>query len=159
YYDRLRSDHGHLWSQVTMGFEALTDTNSLRLNAYFPQSGKKLVSSVPDDQILVSETELLYEEANLLVHEQAIRGLDIEVGQRLLSKPYETWGYIGGYTFTGTDVPETTGVRARLESTLELSWDRVPGSNLSLSLEAQNDQRSGLQRSVGLELRFPFGIG
>ncbi|MFN4312133.1 MAG: inverse autotransporter beta domain-containing protein [Ferrovibrio sp.] len=157
YFDRRKSELENYFSQVTLGFEALSLDWDLRANAYLPQ-GRRSHQVDALNTAEVSGTNVIFRGGE----ERSLSGFDAEIGWRLPFFDSEAAQqlrlYAGGYRFTGDDdaVPDVQGPRLRAE----MVFDAVPGlwdgARLSLGAEWQHDDPRGSQGFLSARLRIPL---
>ena len=156
--DRRETASGNLWNQVTAGVEMLGRDTQFRLNAYVPQTGKQLAGVQVDDAIVISGTQLIYEDAYLETYETAMSGIDVGVTRRLRGWGDDSRLSVRGFHFQAPDAPSVTGANLRFESRFNDVWN-VPGSQLILGVEGQTDTIRGAQGAVTLGFSLPIGKG
>lgn len=159
FLDRGISSTGHSWDRLTLGYELISPSFDLHMNGYFADRAGKLIKTEHADAILVSGTDLLFEEADLNTYESALTGFDIELGRQVLASGSPTRAFVGAYAYHANTQPHIVGVRMGIEAQAELQWQTFPGATLTAKLEGQHDATRGTQGHVGFELRFPFGSG
>jgi hypothetical protein len=157
YFDRRKSELDNYFSQVTLGFEALSLDWDLRANAYLPQ-GRRSHQVDALNTAEVSGTSVIFRGGE----ERSLSGFDAEIGWRLPFFDSEAAQqlrlYAGGYRFTGDSdaVPDVQGPRLRAE----MVFDAVPGlwdgARLALGAEWQHDDPRGSQGFLSARLRIPL---
>lgn len=153
FYDRRRTEADHTINQLTLGAEALTLDHDLRVNAYFPERKKHLVSSV--NTASLTGTQLFIE--NTQTFEKGAPGADIEYGYRLPISAYDIRAYVGGYYFDLDDDEDMLGARARLRLETDTYHVGEQSVKARFSGEVMHDNVRGDTRFLGAELVIPLG--
>jgi hypothetical protein len=157
FYDNLRSAHENYFQQGTIGMEALTKEWDFRVNAYFPETKKEVLSSTSTGTIDISGSTITTSTTTSETLEQALPGFDAEVGYRLPGSQ-DIRVYAGGFYFDRSGAPTISGPRARTEWRLE-DFLGFKGTRLTVSGEYSHDQVRNDQVYAGLAVRIPFGPG
>lgn len=153
FLDRRRSSTDHLYTQLTLGTEFLTENWDFRVNAYAPLSQEKTLSETTLPTALsLSGTGIIASGGTSTSKEKPLFGADFEVGTKLsfLNKTIfeDTRAYAGAYHFDASDVDSMNGTRFRIE-TAPLEW-------LRFGAEIQNDTIRGETSFVEARVRFPL---
>ena len=145
FYDYRKSSSNNDHHQIGCGFEALSKWLDMRINTYFPITGKRKTDSV----FSFSETSLLRRDS----YEEPLRGLDFEVGVLVpyLSDYMETRLYGGGYCYESRIGSNVTGKKLKIEAR--------PVQLLTLEFEVKDDTLNGTDYFVGGYFTLPFEIG
>lgn len=153
-FDTRESDSGRRYNQATLGVEAISADWDLRANGYLPLTGKKLISATSGGPVGAA----YFSGFNLIqpyvqgtqIYEEALAGMDVEVGRLLPFIPYgETRLYLGSYYFDGDSVASTgMGLRGRLEFR--------PRKNLIFGVSTQHDDLFGAETAVTLKYSFGY---
>lgn len=151
--DQRETDNHNRIRQLTIGAEAMTENNDLRLNAYLPEGGKKLVSS--DASSFQVGTQVFIEGADTF--EQGAPGFDIEAGQKIPLSGLDLRLYVAGYHFKQTNSDDMNGARIRLRAETEdiNIFDR--DIKFQFNAEAQNDNIRNDSYLFGAKVIIPFG--
>ncbi len=126
---------GTLFRQAGFGFETLGKRWDSRLNTYFPVSNDQalLQQRFLQSSIRFSGNQILYDQ--ILTFGTQMRGLDHEVGIPLpgrMAENHDLRLFAGWYHFHGTNVPNTTGWKGRLQGEVT--------PNLAMAVEVTNDK-------------------
>jgi hypothetical protein len=134
------------YNQVSFGFESLGRNFDYRANVYVPIADE--VTTVSDTFDCLNPRLLgnLIFLTRRLEREAAMRGVDGEFGVPI-STTLRTKAFFGAYFFDGREIPQTYGVRARVESQAT--------ENLFLQLTFQTDRVFGENVWGGLTWSFP----
>ena len=143
-FDTKNTERDEQHHQATFGLEALSRQWDVNFNYYLPISGTETVATGTRGGTFVG-TRLF---ANGVV-EEALEGLDFEVGALLPFVPYgETRLFLGAYYFDGDVAPSTGfGKKVRLEFR--------PRKNITLNLVGTDDNLFDDEFSV--QIKYSFG--
>lgn len=154
WFDRRHTARGSKFNQITAGAEWLGEQYDVRVNAYVPlNDSKNYTQANPNggagagfvgNQILVNTDQT--------VREEALPGLDLEIGTRLNfldGVTDATRVYAGGYHFQGNKTDNVTGYRTRISSDVT--------QDIQLGARFQHDAVRGSQTYLEATVRFPFG--
>jgi len=158
FYDRRHTELGNKVNQITLGFEAMSETWDYRVNAYCPENA---VKEVEKSREVVTETREKYFRGHTEVHvvdkslritktrEVSLKGLDLEIGRSTPGfKPLRLYGAY--YHFQGrAGAPSISGFRAR--ANLELN------KYVSFQFEGSHDKVRKTAGFVGISFRVPLG--
>jgi hypothetical protein len=136
------SSRNNTYSQVSWGAEALGPVFDARVNFYYPLTDEKRVRPWPTGGFF--QGNRLFTST---VMEEALRGLDAEVGVLLPVAFAETRLYIGGHHFAGDVAPDTNGARVRLELR--------PMQSLVLGLSYEYDEE--FKNEAFFQIKYEFG--
>jgi hypothetical protein len=149
--DRRHTDLGSTFHQATLGLEALGRDLDFRANGYVPLSDDKIYGATGE---AVGTPYLLnsgvFYDTNGFRREVPLGGLDLELGARvpLFTDHVDSIrAYAGAYHFSGEDVEDVTGFRARI------SADVTPW--LALGARFQKDGERGSQGFLEATFRLP----
>jgi hypothetical protein len=139
--DRRHTDLGSTFHQATLGVEALGRDLDARINGYIPLSDDKIYGATGE----AAGTPYLlgsgvFYDTNGFRREVPLGGLDLELGVRVpafTDRVDSIRAYAGAYHFSGDDVEDVTGVRARITA------DVTPW--LALGARFQKDGERGSQ--------------
>lgn len=134
YYD-YDNTSGSLFRQVGFGAETYGNNWDSRLNTYFPVSRERaeLGLRFVQESIRFSGNQILYDQIRTFGTQ--MKGIDHEVGVPLpgrFAEGHDVRLYAGWYHFNGTNVPNTTGWKGRLQGEVT--------PNLAMALEVTNDK-------------------
>ena len=136
-FDVKNSERDVWHEQATFGLEALSRGWDVNFNYYLPISGPETVATGTLGGTFIGTTLF----ANGVV-EEALEGVDFEVGALLPFVPvYETRLYLGAYYFDG-DVAASTGVGKKVR--LEFR----PRKNMTLGIQVRDDNLFGTDLSL-----------
>jgi hypothetical protein len=136
------SRRNNIYSQVSWGAEALGPVWDARLNFYYPLTDEKRVRPWPTGGFF--QGNRLFTST---VMEEALRGLDAEVGLLLPVDFAETRFYIGGHHFDGDVAPDTSGAKVRVELR--------PLQSLVLGLSYEYDEE--FENEAFFQIKYEFG--
>jgi len=153
FFDKLDSPDGYLYSQGTLGVEALSINNDARVNVYIPQSTVHGVHGGGQVEIVGNQIGI----ASSM--ERALPGEDFELGQKLPFNFADVRVYGGGYRYTADNFGIVAGPRGRLELTLNDQYiPQIPwGAEITVGGEIEHDDTRGTQSFALLKLKIPFG--
>jgi hypothetical protein len=161
FFDYRRSQYNNHFKQITLGAEAMTESLTLRANAYLPV-GKTRQTLASHDSVAVGSGAITVREGQ----ERAMRGFDAEAGALLKGLQLtadgkdQFWIYGGGYAFWEDRTETVWGPRVRAEYRIDDVL--FEGSRVSLLAEYQYDEPRGNQGFFGARLRLPlqrvFGV-
>ncbi|HEY4135234.1 MAG TPA: inverse autotransporter beta domain-containing protein [Alphaproteobacteria bacterium] len=163
YFDRRSTENDSIFSQATLGLEALSTDWDVRVNGYLPLGDdSRTLASTPgiSTASLSGAIVQVVTTQGSFVEERALGGFDAEVGWRLplfdAEADRQLRFYVGGYRFTADGLDDVTGPRARLDFTMQTVPFLWEGSRLTLGAEIQHDDPRGTQAFAGLRLRIPL---
>jgi hypothetical protein len=136
------SRRDNIYSQVSWGAEALGPVWDARLNFYYPLTDEKRVRPWPTGGFF--QGNRLFTST---VMEEALRGVDVEVGALLPIDFAETRLYVGGHHFAGDIAPDANGAKVRLEVR--------PVQSIILGLSYEYDDE--FDDEVFFQLQYEFG--
>ena len=155
FFDYRRSEYNNHFTQVTIGGELMTESLTLRANAYLP-FGKTTQSLSAFDAANVGSDRITVREGQ----ERAMTGFDAEAGALLKGLSLlpdgkdQFWVHAGGYAFFDDEADTIWGPRVRAEYRIDDVL--VEGTRLSLHAEYQYDDPRGNQGFFGARLRLPL---
>ena len=140
------------YHQFGFGWELLSEKWEMRSNAYLPSGSARTVTS--SEQVVVGAGMPYFREnfisidtaGELQTFEQALKGLDFEVGKRL-SGASGNWlvrGYAGAYYYDNPDLGDYVGVSLRLNANYR--------DTVETNVTIQNDGFFGAQAGLGVSL-------
>lgn len=139
-FDRIRTDHGNYFNQVTVGGEYWLNKWFLGANVYIPFGSKQ---------------RLLAESNSYRIYEKGIGGADAEVGYNFIDN---LTLYLGGFYFDTSEngYTSTRGVNGRLEYIFyPASQKRILGifDDAKLRFSARKANNKGVEGFIELKLR------
>ncbi len=148
--------------QLSGGFEALSKNVDVRLNWYGPVTGARPGSA--DFAELTLDGHQIYLTGG---EEVGLMGIDGEIGFRVPSEylridpnKFELRAYAGAYHFDSHLAEDNvTGVKGRLELSVNDVIAALPGSRLTVDYEVSHDDVRDTRHDVGLRMRFPLSGG
>jgi hypothetical protein len=153
FFDRMRSDSEHMYSQGTFGIEALTENNDFRANVYIPESTENGAPGAA--KLIISGVNSISVQGGF---ERALPGADFEIGQKIGLGLGDLRVYGGGYSFSASGYESVTGPRGRME--LKLSEADIPdmpfGATVTVGAEIQLDDVRGTESFGLLKLTIPL---
>lgn len=149
--DRRHTESGATFHQATVGLEALGRDLDARANAYLPLSDGKTYGSTGTAHggPYLASSGVFFDTAGFL-REVPLGGFDLELGLRVpafTARVDSIRVYGGGYHFSGEDVEDVTGFRARI------SADVTPW--FALGARFQKDAERGSQGFLEATFRLP----
>jgi nitrous oxidase accessory protein NosD len=158
YYDYFESERENTFHQLGFGIEALSQDLELRANVYAPVGGNRARED-SESEIAVEDGRLVFRQG----YEQALAGVDAEVGYRLpifrADDPAQLRVYGGAYYYDGAGIDALPGVSARAEFTVTSLPGVTAGSSLTLGAEVSYDRETELAGAIVARLRVPLGGG
>lgn len=155
YFDRLHSDYGNSFGQVSFGTEFIGSVFEARSNVYLPVTGSKTLSEF--NRAYLSGDALVFQAGK----ERARKGVDAEAGIRLPVFPQDATSQLklfgGGYWYEGTGMADTFGGKARAELTFAGLPGVGSGTTLALGASASYDNEDRLEFGVSARLRVALG--
>ncbi|MGM0423220.1 MAG: inverse autotransporter beta domain-containing protein [Pseudomonadota bacterium] len=156
FFDIRRTPNDNTFHQATLGLEALTENNELRLNAYIPEQGRKDVTGTGSATPVITGAQFQIQ-TETPAQEAALAGFDIEAGQRFnLTPNWTLWAYAGGFHFDKSGYDNVTGPRGRLEFSRENLPYMDQDARLTLGVESQYDNVRKGQSFAIARLRVPL---
>ncbi len=153
WFDRRKTQLDSKFNQVTLGGEWLADQYDVRVNAYIPLNKDKTSTRTnPNGTGVGFVGNQLFVNTDQLVVEEALPGLDFELGYKLDFADHYTDStrvYAGAYHFEGNQAEDVTGWRARIAGNIS--------SDIQLGARYQHDDVRGSQTYLEATVRFPFG--
>jgi trimeric autotransporter adhesin len=136
--------------QLGAGFEHLSDAIDFRFNAYLPVGNSRAeLSNQPIGPVRFQGNGLGID--RLQVFQQALAGMDVEIGTKLANLGKGSLrGYIGGYYYGG-DNSNFAGFRTRLVA--------KPSDTIAAGLTLQTDSRFDTRVMFSLGVAFPGSGG
>jgi trimeric autotransporter adhesin len=136
--------------QLGAGFEHLSDAIDFRFNAYLPVGNSRAeLSNRPIGTVRFQGNGLGID--RLQVFQQALAGMDVEIGTKLANLGKGSLrGYIGGYYYGG-DNSNFAGFRTRLVA--------KPSDTIAAGLTVQTDSRFDTRVMFSLGVSFPGSGG
>ncbi len=151
FYDRRKSGNDNIFSQATIGVEAMSEDLEFRVNGYIPESSEEEIGSGTSTASINGGNFQI--QSYGAPKERALPGVDIEVGKGFyLPNNWEVWAYAGGYHFDASGYEDVTGPRGRVE--ISKNFDN--GMRFTAGLESQTDDVRGGQTFGIARLRIPF---
>jgi hypothetical protein len=154
FLDRFKSKYNNIFSQLTLGAEALSNDYDFRVNIYLPQNKEVAIAN------LSYQREFLNSNLNITeVKEAPLKGSDIEFGYRLPVDFAEAKLFIGGYYFSNKNYKAISGPRLRGELSFNNHNLFFLPENMQLSVgsEYQYDQTRKEQFSGLFKVSYRFG--
>ncbi|AMV17277.1 right-handed parallel beta-helix repeat-containing protein [Planctomyces sp. SH-PL14] len=150
WYD-IDNSTGYHFQDVGISLEAMVERWEFRGNFYAPVGPETKDLGSFNSNARFAGTQLLFDSTRYTG--TAMRGFDIEAGYSLpvdlRGVNDQLRGFLGYYYFTGKNVDDINGVKARVE--LELS------STVTTNLQFTHDNTFGTNLMVGAQLNLPFG--
>lgn len=151
FYDRRKSGNDNIFSQATIGVEAMSEDLEFRVNGYIPESTEEEIGNATSTASINGGNFQIQNYG--APKERALPGVDVEVGKGFyLPKNWEVWAYAGGYHFDASGYEDVTGPRGRVE--ISKNFDN--GMRFTAGLESQTDDMRGGQTFGIARLRVPF---
>ncbi len=161
FYDNRRTGWGTHWAQVGVGAEAMAEFNKYlaltgRFNYYIPLTDPRVTGGGGGGAgagYFFRQQGIWTSGANGTLIEEAPEGFDGEVGYRIpvISDYVETWVYVGGYHYHGSNIGTIDGFSARLEV--------IPTDFVRLSYEYRNDRTTHGEHHGEVSFEVPFSVG
>ncbi len=151
--DQRETENHNRIRQLTVGVEALTENNDLRINAYLPEGNKKLVDSASSS--FQVGTQVFIEGADTF--EQGAPGVDIEAGQKIPFSGLDLRLYVAGYHFSQPNADDMNGARLRMRAQTEETQIFGHDVQFQLNAEAQTDNIRDDSYLIGAKIIVPLG--
>ncbi len=152
WFDRRKTTSNSEFNQVTAGLEWLGEQYDVRLNGYVPLNKKQSYTRAnPNGDGLGFVGNQIIVNTDQAVVEEALPGLDLEIGTRLNfldGVTDSTRVYAGAYHFEGDRAEDVTGYRARIAADIT--------SDIQVGARYQKDDVRGFQAYLEATVRFPF---
>ena len=152
WFDRRKTTSNSEFNQVTAGLEWLGEQYDVRLNGYVPLNKKQSYTRAnPNGDGLGFVGNQIIVNTDQAVVEEALPGLDLEIGTRLNfldGVTDSTRVYAGAYHFEGDRAEDVTGYRARIAADIT--------SDIQVGARYQKDDVRGSQTYLEATVRFPF---
>jgi len=156
FFDILDSEYDNTFIQGGVGLEALTEDWDFRVNGYFPESDREPIAG--GGRVMVTGTLIQL----MGRHEQALWGVDGEVGYRLPlfgdSEDFEVRVFAGGFYFDADSVQEIAGPRGRIEARIYDLDFLSEGSRLTFGGEVTHDDVRGTEGFGTARIRIPLQV-
>ena len=148
WFDSYSTNNHNRFSQFTAGFEMLRQDYDFRINGYLPFGDEESFLRVTDPG-----TESVFTSRGIGflgrgLEEQAMKGVDAEVGTEILNVPWARV-YGGGYWYDGKST-SFGGFRGRVETAIS--------PDFSVNFIVQNDSEYDTNYNMSLEYRFSGGL-
>ena len=148
WFDSYSTNNHNRFSQFTAGFEMLRQDYDFRVNGYLPFGDEESFLRVTDPG-----TEAVFTSNGIGflgrgLEEQAMKGVDAEVGTEILNVPWARV-YGGGYWYDGKST-SFGGFRGRVETAIS--------PDFSVNFIVQHDSEYDTNLNLGLEYRFSGGV-
>ncbi len=149
WFDNYETEYGNRYSQATFGVELLHEDVDVRANAYIPFGDRSnFVRTLDYGTVPVFDANRI-SFLGVNIEEQAMEGVDAEVGIPLFGLPWAR-AYAGSYYLASEDDADAFGVRGRVEAALS--------DDVTLNLMVTDDRVYNTNFNLGIEWRFSGGL-
>ncbi len=149
WYDNFQTDLNNRYTQTTFGVELLHEDLDIRANAYIPFGDDENFVGIADEGTVPIFDKRRIAFIGTAFEEQAMKGVDAEVGAPILHLPWAR-AYAGGYYYESQDGDDAPGFRGRVETAIS--------DDLSLNFMVTHDSVFDTNLNLGVEYRFSGGV-
>ncbi|MEM6620716.1 MAG: inverse autotransporter beta domain-containing protein [Pseudomonadota bacterium] len=153
FFDLRESENDNQYYQGTFGAEFLTDTFEARINGYLPNSDRNVIVPGGSGIGVFGTTVQQFSLVGLV--EQALPGVEAEVGVNLDLSDDVRFSATGGYFHFERDSTQVAGPKGRLELQWSDPFD-IDGALLSVGGEIKNDRVRDTQATGFIRFSIPL---
>lgn len=153
FFDLRESENDNQYYQGTFGAEFLTDTFEARINGYLPNSDRNVIVPGGSGIGVFGTTVQQFSLVGLV--EQALPGVEAEVGVNLDLSDDVRFSATGGYFHFERDSTQVAGPKGRLELQWSDPFD-IDGAILSVGGEIKNDRVRDTQATGFIRFSIPL---